>query len=175
MNVSGVSPESYSKVFENEDSYNLFAGTGSMEMAAELVKKLAEEGFDLINLCGDFDDDITKRFIEIGQGKMQIYHADYFPEEMAKLEALPSLKEYGFICIVGGLEKIERLALLSGECNTSLMLVKDLEMACQAAEALAAEGINFIELCSWFDQERTRAIIAAVKGAVPVGSCGLNK
>lgn len=175
MNVSGESPETYSKVYEIKDNYNLFAGTGSMEMAAELVKKLADSGFELVNLCGDFDDEITKRFMKTTQGKMRIYHADYFPEEMAKLEAAPSLKEYGFLCIVDGLEKTERFALLSEECNTSLMLVKDLQMACQAAETLAAEGIHFIELCSWFDQEKTQAIIAAVDGKVPVGSCGLNK
>lgn len=65
------------------------------------------------------------------------------------------------------------LELLSKECNTKIMLVKDLDMACQAAKELVEKGVFFIELCSWFDTERTKAVIAAIDGKLPVGSCGL--
>lgn len=172
MNIPGESPETYSEVYENAESYNLFVGTGDMEMAAGLVKQLARDGFELINLCGDFNDEITQRFIEIGQGKMRVFHADYFPNELEKLETLPSLQEYGFVSITRGLEKMEHLELLSKNCNTKIMLVKDLDMACQAAKELVEKGVYFIELCSWFDTERTQAVIAAINNKVPVGSCG---
>ena len=172
MNIPGESPKTYSKVYENAESYSLFAGTGDMDMAAGLVKQLAGEGFEVINLCGDFDDDITKKFMEITENKMRILHADFFPEEMKKLEAQASLKEYGIICIVRGLEQMESFDLLSEDCNTRLMLIRDLDQACSAAVELVNKGIDFIELCSWFDKEKTQAIIAAINGKVPVGSCG---
>jgi hypothetical protein len=53
------------------------------------------------------------------------------------------------------------------------MLVNNLEMACQAAIDLMEKGIAFIELCTWFDEEKTRAIIEYISGKVPVGSCGI--
>ncbi len=172
MNVAGESPKTYSKMHETSEETSLFVGTGDMDMAAELVGQLAVEGIELINLCGDFDDDITQKFIEIGKGKIRIFHADYFPEELAKLEALPSLKEFGIISITRGLEEMDHLELFSPECNTRVMLVKDMEMACDASKELVLKGVHFIELCSWFDVERTKAIIEAIGGAVPVGSCG---
>lgn len=174
INVPGESPETYSKSYESAGSFNLFVGSGDFEMAAGLVKQYADDGFGLINLCGDFNEELAKRFIEIGQGKLEVFYADYFPDELKKLESLPSLKEYGFICIDKSVEKIERLELLSKDCNTIVMLVKDLDMACHAANKLVENGIDFIELCSWFNKERTQAVIEAIDGKVPVGSCGLH-
>jgi hypothetical protein len=174
MNVPGESPETYSKSYENAESINLFVGSGDMEMAAGLVKQYADDGFELINLCGDFNEELAKRFIEIGQSKIAVFYADYSPDELKKLEALPSLKEYGFICMEKSLEKMEHLELLSNECNTTIMLVKDLDMACHAAKKLVEKGIYFIELCSWFNTERTQAVIEAIDGKLPVGSCGLH-
>jgi hypothetical protein len=34
------------------------------------------------------------------------------------------------------------------------------------------EGIQLIELCSWFDEEKTQAIEKAVEGKVIVGTSG---
>jgi hypothetical protein len=173
MNVPGESPETYSALYNKDGNHELYVGTGNMEMATDLMKKLAKEGFDHINLCGDFDDGITNKFIEIGQGKIKISHASYFPEQLEKLNSLPSLKEYGFISLVGNVKNIVTLELKSEECNTHIMLVNNLEMACQAAIDLMEKGIAFIELCTWFDEEKTRAIIEYISGKVPVGSCGI--
>ncbi|MEI8216001.1 MAG: DUF6506 family protein [Eubacteriales bacterium] len=173
MNVPGESPDTYSAVYEKDENYELYVGTGSMDMADELFKKLASEGFEHINLCGDFDDEITKRFIESGQGKIKISHASYLPEELEKLNKLPSLKEYGFISLTDGLDKMEKLELKSDECNSCIMLVTDMEMACLAANELFESGTAFIELCSWFDLEKTKKIINSINGKIPVGSCGI--
>ena len=173
MNVPGERPETYSALYDKDGNHELYVGTGSFEMATDLLKKLAIEGFDHINLCGDFDDEITNKFIEIGQGKIKISHACYWPEQLDKLNLLPSLKEYGFISMVGNLENEVTLELKSEECNAYIILVKDLEIACQGAIDLVEKGIAFIELCTWFDSEKTRAIIEAISGKVPVGSCGI--
>ena len=171
IKVPGESPETYSKVFENQDNHDLYVGTGDTDMAAELMKKLTEEGYEMVNLCGDFDDKAVREFTAIGQGKVKVSAARYSPEELSKLEKLTSFKEYGFISLMPGVDRIERLDLFSAECNTHVFLVRDLEMACQAADELAGMEIDAIELCSWFDPLKTQAIIDAVKGKTPVGSC----
>lgn len=171
INVPGESPATYSKVFETQENYDWYVGTGDMDMATILMKQLVAEEFEMVNLCGDFDDEILQKFIEIGQGKTKVSAARYIPEELQKLEALTSLKEYGFISLMPGIDQIERLQLLSKECNTHVFLVNDLEMACVAATELVEKGVDLIELCSWFDSTKTQAVITAIHGKVPVGSC----
>lgn len=171
-NVPGTSPETYSASYANEESVTSVLGVSSAEMADELVKKYDQEGYDLIDFCGDFDDADVERFLGYVKGTMRITHADYFPEELEKLDALPSMKEYGLIAITRGIEETQHLLLESRICNTHVRLIKDLDGAKEAAKALVQEGINFIELCSWFHREETKEIIASIGGKVPVGSCG---
>lgn len=57
--------------------------------------------------------------------------------------------------------------------NTHIRFIRDVEGACEAAKGLVADGVTFIELCSWFDAEKTNAVIKAIDCQVPVGSCGL--
>ncbi len=171
-NIPGVSPDTYVASYENEESKTIVMGTSSMEVTEEMVKKYDGEGFDLIDLCGDFDDAALEQFSEVVTGDMRLTHADYFPEELEKLDALPSMKEYGIIAITRGVEKTQELLLESRICNTHVRLIKDLDGAKEAAKSLVAGGINFIELCSWFDKEKTKEIIATIDGKVPVGSCG---
>ena len=138
-----------------------------------LFRSVAEE-FETVNLCGDFDDEILQKFIEIGEGKTKVSAARYAPEELIKLGALTSLKEYGFISLMPGIDQIERLELLSDECSTYVFLVRDVDMACVAAVELVKSGVDLIELCGWFDSNKTQAIIDAIDGKVPVGSCAQN-
>ena len=174
INVPGESPATYSKVYETQENYDWYVGTGDMEMATTLMKQLVAEEFDMVNLCGDFDDEMLQRFIEIGEGKTKVSAARYAPEELRKLESLSSIKEYGFISLMPGIDQIERLELRSDECNTYVLLVRDLEMACDAAKELVEMGIDLIELCGWFDSQKTQSIIDAIHGKAPVGSCAQN-
>jgi len=94
----------------------------------------------------------------------------------AKLEALEQYVEYGMI-ILGNVEEPVRRELTAPEMNTHIVYVKDLEQAAAAAKQLAEEGADGIELCGWFDQEKTKRVIAAVESVdktVPVGSNGLD-
>lgn len=171
-NVEGASPETYSFVYENAESYNMVAGTSSMEMTAELVKKLDKEGYDLIDMCGDFDDAAVAELSKLVTGKMEITHADYLPEQLAKIEALASLKEYGIVIVMDGVEETEKFSLKNDACNTYVCFTKDLDAAKAAAKELVADGVYFLELCSYFDKEKTEEVIAAIGEKVPVGSCG---
>ncbi|MBQ9060324.1 MAG: hypothetical protein IJ128_04190 [Firmicutes bacterium] len=172
INVPGQSPDTYSAVYENSESYNLVAGTGDMEMAKEFVAKLAAEGYTLFNLCGDFDDEITAQMQQAAGPDVKIRHADYFPEQLADVEALEEFTRYGMVIVMRGVEEPAEVELSCDDLWSKAIFVKDQEQANEAAKKLAGEGVHDIELCSWFDKAKTEAVIEAVGGAVPVGSCG---
>ena len=173
INVPGYSPETYSNTYENAESFNLVAGTNDMDSAKAYVKKLVGEGYTLFNLCGDFDDEITAQMQELAGPDVKIRHADYFPEEGAKVEALPEFTRYGIVVVMRGVETPVDVELECPDLYTHVIFVKDQEQANAAAVKLADEGMHDIELCSWFDEERTKSVIAAVDGKCPVGTCGL--
>lgn len=172
INVPGQNPDGYKGVYENSESYNVIAGTDNMDMAKEYVGKLAADGFTLLNLCGDFDDEITAQLCEIAGPDVKIKHADYLPEQGAMVEALPEFSKYGIVIVMRGVEEPTEVVVDKPELYTKAIFVKDQEQANAAAKKLADEGMHDIELCSWFDKEKTESVIAAVGGACPVGTCG---
>ncbi len=171
-NVPGVTPETYSTVFETANSYNLVAGVDGMDAAKEYVAKLAEEGFELLNLCGDFDDEITEEIRQIVGPDVEVQNADYMKDEFMKMQFLESFKYYGMIILDEDVDRPHEAVINSEECVTRVIFVKDLHQAREAGKKLIEKRVDFIELCSWFDILRTRAVINAIEGRVPVGSCG---
>lgn len=171
-NVEGASPETYAATYDNAESHSLVVGTSSFDMTMELIKKLDGEGFTLIDLCGDFDDEATAKFVAAVKGDIKIRHADYLPAELDKMEALDSLQEYGIVAVMRGVDQTEAISIKSDTCNTYVRFAKDMEAAKAAAKELVNQGVYFIELCSFFDREKTEAVIDAIEGKVPVGSCG---
>lgn len=171
-NVAGITPETYSTVFETAGSYNLIAGVDGMDAAKEYVKKLAGEGYELINLCGDFDDEITAEMQEMVGDAVEIKHADYTVDEAIKLDHLESFKNYGIIIIDEDVDKYHEEVLRSEACDARIIFVEDLRQAKNAAKRLIEKKIDFIELCSWFDVLRLESIVEATENKVPVGTCG---
>lgn len=171
--TEGASPETYSFTYENAESRSFVAGVNDMDMAGDLVKKLAQEGVELIDLCGAFDEERARRLRTAAEGKVEILHVNYFPQEQKKLDALESFQEFGVVIVMDGVEETQNFELRNDACNTYVRFTKDLDAAKAAAKELADQGVYFIELCSYFDEEKTKAIIEAVGGKVPVGSCGI--
>lgn len=174
VKISGASPETYRKVYENNESYNLFIGIDPMDETRDLIEELLEDDIEEINLCGAFDNEETKALQNLAKGRLEIFNAKYFSEELPKVQNIDSLREYGFISITKNINKLMPMNIDGEKGNTRIMLVKDLEMACLAAQQLVDGGIQLIELCSWFDNEKTQTIIDSINGKVPVSSCGLN-
>ena len=172
INVPGQNPDTYKGVYENSESYNVITATDNMDMAKEYVGQLAADGFTLLNLCGDFDDAITAELCEIAGPDVKIKHADYLPEQGAMVEALPEFSKYGIVIVMRGVEEPTEVVVDAPELYTKAIFVKDQEQANAAAKQLSDEGMHDIELCSWFDRERTQSVIDAVGGATPVGTCG---
>ena len=61
--------------------------------------------------------------------------------------------------------------------NTHTVFIKDLDQAKQVAAEFAKAGVDGIELCSGFDLDMTKEIIAVVEAIdprIPVGSNGID-
>lgn len=175
-NVPGLSSGKYMDSFDDGEYLNHVAGVDGIDACMSYVKQLIREGYRLINLCGDFGSEQVAELLKDAPEGTEVKYAAYLPEEQIKLEALEQYIEYGMI-ILGNVEEPVRRELAAPEMNTHIIYVKDLEQAAAAAKQLAEEGVDGIELCGWFDLERTKRVIAAVESVdktVPVGSNGLD-
>lgn len=80
------------------------------------------------------------------------------------------LRNYGFIVKAPQYLPSKHTAVLESPVFRTIVVgVDSLDAACEAAKALVAEGVQLIELCGGFDEQESRAVIAAIQGAVPVG------
>ena len=173
MNSRGLTPETYSVAYQNEEFYCYIAAVHGMKMTRELAKKLAYEEIQLIDLCGAYNEEMAEDVAEFAGEEIEICYAKYTPEQLDKFNKMESEGEYGLIIMADGIkEKPHYLEIGSAEYNTHIALVGSDEMAIQAAKDLVKVGINFIELCSYFDLEKTESILDAIDREVPVGYCG---
>jgi len=168
LNTDGGHPDTYAISFHGDDENHVYGVTG-VEEGVAFAKELAADGFELINLCGDFT---AEHAAEIASGGVEVRNADYMPVELEKIEALEDLSHYGIIMMDTGVETPVKLGKMDPACNVYVRVIKDMEEACNAAKDLVEEGVTFMELCSWFDKEKTEKIIDAIDGKVPVGTCG---
>ena len=80
----------------------------------------------------------------------------------------------GMVILDEGAGQIQSLEF-EGALHCSFRFVDSLAMASRAARELLIEGATFIETCSWFDDEKTRALISTLASdTVPVGTAGRN-
>ena len=175
-NVPDLSVDAYSDFFDDGEWLSLIAGLNGVDKVMEYAKELIADGYSLINLCGDFNDEHIAELMKDAPEGVEIHYAAYLPEELRKLEALDEYKEYGQI-IFGDVEDPVRLELQSPEMNTHTVFIKDLDQALQEAKQFAKNGVDGIELCSGFDLDMTKSIIAAVESidpTIPVGSNGIT-
>lgn len=169
INTDGGHPDTYEITCTAGNNENHIYGVTGVEEGVAFAKGLAKEGFELLNLCGDFT---AENAADIAAEGMRVKNADYMPEELKKIEALEDLSHYGIIVVDAGLSETVKADKKDPACNAYARFIKDVDGACEAAKELVEEGVAFIELCSWFDKEKTDAVIAAIDGKVPVGTCG---
>lgn len=174
MNSGTLDPETYSTLYEDRINQYYFAAVHGMEMTRQLAKKLADDGYDFIDLCGDFDKEKAEDIKKAAEGKIQVNFAKYSAEEMAKYDALPANDRYGII--VQGFDMKEDpvwLTLESEEYNTWIAIVPDEEAAAREAKKMTEHGIHFIELCGYYSAPKAEKILEAIERKVPVGYCGV--
>lgn len=170
LNIEGLHPDTYTAEVFKTDTLTRYYGVDNMEETMEVVKKIKEEGFELINLCSAYDDEMTK---EVEALIPRTKNVHYLPAEEEKLDKVEDWSKYGVISIDAQLDDIETTVIENPEFTTYAKIVKDIDAACVAAKELVEAGVTFIEMCSWFDEEKTKKVIEAIDCDVPVGSCGI--
>lgn len=173
MNSRTLDPERYSVLYEDQGNQYFFTGVHGMNMTRENAKKLAAEGYQLIDLCGNYGekkaDDIAK---EAGD-TVKVNYAKYSAEDEEKFNNMPSSDRFGIIVLGFDLSsELVRLELESDEFNTYIAIVSREEFAAREAQKLVEEGIHFIELCGYFNAEKAAVVADAIESKVPVGYCG---
>ena len=172
-NSAGLDPDKYSLVYENDEFYCFVGAVHGMEMAQALAAAFADRGFQLIDLCGDFDEKKAESIKKAAEGKLDVCYAKYSEENQKKFEAMSTSNEYGIIIMADGMgDCTEWLELKDEEYNTTVAIVGSDAAAEEAAKEMVIKGIHFIELCSYFDREKADAIEKAIDAKVPVGYCG---
>ena len=173
MNSGTLDPESYSVLYDAGENQDYFTAVHGMDMTLTLTRKLAEEGYEQIDLCGDFDEEKTEKVRNAANGKIKTAYAKYSEEALAEFDALTSTDQYGIIVMESGMSRdLVRLELNSEEFNTHIAIAANEEAAIRAAKQMVEEGICFIELCAYFNTERAEKVKKAIDDKVPVGYCG---
>lgn len=175
-NVPGLGRDDYMETFDDGEWMNYIIGLDGMDAVMDCAKQMIADGASLINLCGDFGEEHVAELMKDAPEGTEVHYAAYLPEELAKLEALEQYIEYGQI-IFGAVEEPLRLELTDPAMNTHTVFVKDMDQAVAVAGDFAKAGVDGIELCSGFDLDMTKQIIAAVEAIdkkIPVGSNGLS-
>lgn len=84
-----------------------------------------------------------------------------------------ALTRFGFIVTGHGLDPARDRSVLSASHFHMITIgVASAAQGPQAARELLAQGVQLIELCGGFGPVGTAAVLAAIDGAVPVGSVG---
>ncbi len=170
INSKTLTPETYSREFVGKNFHGYICAVNSFKKACEIAGKLADEGFQEIDLCGDYGLEKAKVIKDSLGSRVKIFYEIYEDGEEDKFEALSSLNPWGVIINVGETWERDRYFLLqSSEFDTHVACVKDLEEALQAARQMQKNGVAFIELCGYFDKEKRDQIISAIEGKMPVG------
>ena len=168
----GVTPKTYSTVHKNGQCYCLVAGVSDQHMGIRFVRKLLEHDYTVINLSGEFYDDVTEMLQrEAGEG-VKIRKAQYSFDELLMLSRLDRYKRYGIILKLPGVEKAQEAVLRSDACDTRVIFVKDMRQARNAGRRMIQKRVQLIELSTWFDRLRMYSVLDAIDDAVPVGTCG---
>lgn len=172
-NSRSLTPETFSAVYEYQNNEYYFTAVHGMKMTRELVVKLAQQEFKLVDLCGAYSEEKAEEVSRAVEGRLEVSFAKYSDVDQARFEELPRADRYGIIVLgFEPAEELVRLKLQSEEFNTDIAIAATEELAAQAARDLVAEGIHFIELCGYFDQQKAEKIADAVEHKVPLGYCG---
>jgi hypothetical protein len=173
ISLPGQSPETFAGEFQVEQSYNIVVGLDVTEMAENYIKTRVEEGFSLFNLGPGFEAETAERLQRIAGDRAKVKNTGFLPSDAAKTAAFGQTSALGII-IVEDVDEPRSMEIEAEGFKALITYVGNQKQADQAARELVSKGAAAIAMCSWFNEERTRSVVAAIDGAVPVGSCGLE-
>ncbi len=168
----GLDPANYHLDFTGKD-LTTFVGVGDLDQAEAMVRSFAAEGRSVFNLCGAFDQSSAERLAKAAGPGTSFSYVTFEGDEIRKRQQADITGGVGFIVYDSGVGQIQPFKL-QGTLPASVRFVDSLVMARAAARDLIREGYPVIELCSWFDAERTETLIHMVGSEVPIGSAGYH-
>jgi len=146
----------------------------SMEMAILAAKELIAQGAVHIDFCGDFDDAKMRDIAEKAGGGVTLAAAKYYSEQLVKLDTI-NMDRFVHIVWGRGFDPARDGAEINlPSCEMKIIGVSSLEEACDVADTLVEQGIEFIELSFVFGVNETNAVINAVDSRAAIGSAGLR-
>lgn len=166
----GLDPASYRLDFQGRDLTS-YIGVSDFTQAEALVRELAASGYDAYNLCGAFDQEKAQRLASIAGPGTPVSYVTFEGDEIRKRQSADIMKGLGIIIYDDGIGQIRPFEL-QGTLNSSIRFVDSVVMARAAAGDLIRQGCTVLELCSWFNQERTGALIHSLHCETPIGSAG---
>lgn len=172
IKMPNLEPDKFIATYDNAESHNVVIGMDSKDIAKEKMQEFIDDGYTLFNLCSGFTPEDAAEYEAMGEG-IKVRAAVYNEAEGAKIAALDDYSKYGVVIVMRGVEESAEVTCEGPGFEAKAIFVKGQEEANEAAKKLVGEGVKFIEICSWFDAERTQSVIDAIGGVVPVGSCGL--
>ncbi|MEP3245690.1 MAG: DUF6506 family protein [Sneathiella sp.] len=86
-----------------------------------------------------------------------------------------ALKNYGFIVLAPDYNAQEQHAVLENDFfRTEVVGVNSVEEAVDASRKLISSGVQLIELCGGFGEEKANEVIASLEAETPVGFVGFS-
>ncbi len=147
-------------------------GVESVDMGREGVEILSQWGVKIYDFSGDFSKEQLGEYEKIFSGEYQFNLMKYLPGQREKLEKVKDLSKYGVIVRNGDIEGYQREELVCPKKTATIYFVKDLEKAKEAIKEMIKEGVEYVELCSYFNLDRTKQLIEEVGGKIPIGTSG---
>ena len=168
----GLNPADYRIDFQGRDLTS-YIGVSDFSQAEALVRELAAKGYDAYNLCGAFDQDKAARLAQIAGPGIPVSYVIFPGDEPRKREHADITRGLGIIIFDEGIGQIHPFEL-KGALNSHIRFVDSVVMARAAAGDLIREGCSVLELCSWFDENRTGALIHSLHCETPIGTAGIR-
>ena len=168
----GLNPENYRIDFQGKDLTS-YIGVSDLDQAEALVRTLACAGYSAFNLCGAFDQAKAERLARAAGPGTSFEYVIFPGDEQRKRAAADIMKGLGIIIYDDGIGQIKPFEL-TGTLNSSIRFVDSIVMARAAAGDLIRQGCTVIELCSWFNEERTGALIHSLHCETPIGTAGMR-
>ncbi len=175
LKAEGAKPDTCSLTYRNDESLCIIAAAGKVQATEEYVKGLSGQGFYTIDLSGEFSDPELELISRAAGEKVSIRKALYDLNGLVRLDRLEASflpKTQGIIIRAGGVEKAWEGVIRRRSGDVRVMIVRDIPQAKRAAVRMLEKRVCLIELSRWFDNLRLDAVVRAVDGAVPVGTCG---
>lgn len=143
-------------------------GAASPEEAETVARELRDQGVQLLDLCGGFDEALTARVVTAVEGKIPVGAVRLAPEEIRR--SAPSSR-YGFVFKGPGMAS-ERCRCTFEAPNFSLEIrgVGSPEEGERVSRELRDAGVELLGLCGGFHEALVARVAAAVEHKIPVGA-----